>query len=149
VGAYQEYQKRNGVFPSPAGEIRAQYEIGADGAVGKYRTPSYVSQAIDAGSIPRDYRRITVPVLAFFPVPKTPENKWKDQPPKSKQEQVDSDRIDAIFLEFVHRWQDSLKREVPSARIVEVPGGHHYLFQDEEAIVLREMLAFFKTLEAR
>ena len=69
VQAYQEYQKRSGMFPSPAGEIRSQYEIAADGRVGKYRTPSYVSQAIDAGSIPRDYRRITVPVLAFFPFP--------------------------------------------------------------------------------
>jgi non-heme chloroperoxidase len=149
VEAYQEYQKRTDVFPSPAGEIRAQYEIGADGTIGKYRTPSYVSQAIDAGSIPRDYRRITVPVLAFFPVPTTPEEKWKDQPPKSEQDRVDGERIDAIFLEFVHRWQGNLKRAVPSARIVEVPGGHHYLFQNEEALVLREMLAFFKTLEAR
>jgi len=112
VEAYQAYQERIGIFPFPAGEIRAEYEIGADGTVGKYRTPSYVSQAIDAGSIPRDYRRITVPVLAF-----------------------------------VHCWQDDLKSAVPSAHIGELPAAHHYLFQNEEADVLRELRPFLKKLE--
>jgi pimeloyl-ACP methyl ester carboxylesterase len=149
VEAFREFQKRTGGFPFPAGEVRAMYEIGANGVVGKNRTPPHVSQAIDAGSIPKDYRGITVPVLALFAVPKSPADKWKEQAPKSEQERADSDRIDTILLEFLHRWQGNLKRAVPSGRIVELPGGHHYLFQNEEGDVLREFRAFLRSIDQR
>jgi len=74
--------------------------------------------------------------------------KWKNHPPKSEQERIDSDRSDEILLEFFSRWQASLKRSVPSARIVEIPGGHHYLFLDEESQVLRELRSFLKDLDS-
>ena len=146
VDAYRDFQKRAGDYPFPAGEIRAMYEVQGDGVVGKNRTPPHVSRAIDAGSIPKDYRGITVPVLALFAAPQPPAEKWKGRVPKNAQERIDSDRTDEILLEYFHRWQDNLRRAVPSARIVEVPGGHHYLFQDEEDYVLREIRAFFKSL---
>jgi non-heme chloroperoxidase len=147
VDAFREYQKRSGGFAFPAGEIRAMYEIQGDGAVGKNRTPPHVSAAIDAGSIPKDYRGITVPVLALFAVPQPAAEKWKDRAPKNPQERIDSDRSDEILLEFLHRWQGNLKRAVPSARIVEIPGGHHYLFQNEEDRVLHELRAFLVSLD--
>lgn len=149
VDAFRAYQKRTGESPFPAAEIRAMYEIEADGSIGKNRTPSYVSHAIDAGSIPRDYRSITVPVVALIPVPRPPAEKWKEGPPKDKQEQIDSDRIDEIFLDFVRRWEGNLKRAVPGARIVELPGAHHYLFLSEEAEVLRELRKFLNELNSR
>ena len=147
VDAYRDFQRRTGLFPFPAGEIRAMYEIQADGSVGRNRTPSYVSHAIDAGSIPRDYRGIAVPVLALFPVPLSPSEKWKEHPPKNDQERIESERSDEILLEFIHRWEGNLKRAVPAARIVELPGAHHYLFQSEEADVLRELRSFLKSLD--
>ena len=125
------------------------YEIQSDGSVGKSRTPPHVSRAIDAGSIPKDYRGITAPVLALIPVPRPAAEKWKERAPKNDQERIDSDRIDEIFGEFVRRWEGNLKRAVPAASIVELPGGHHYLFQDEEADVLRELRRFLKGLESR
>jgi non-heme chloroperoxidase len=148
VDAFRDFQKRTRGFPLPAGEIRAMYEIQADGSVGKNRTASFVSRAIDAGSIPRDYRGITAPVLALFPVPLLSAEKWKDRVPKDEQERIDSDRIDEIFLEFVHRWQGSLKQAVPEAHIVDLPGAHHYLFQDEEMEVLRELRKFLSGLDS-
>jgi non-heme chloroperoxidase len=149
VDAYRDFQKRIGAFPFPAGEIRAMYEIKPDGSLGPNRTPSYVPRAIDAGSIPRDYRGITVPVLALFPVPLPPAEKWKEHAPKNEQERIDSSRIDEIFLEFVRRWQANLKGAVPAAHIVELPGAHHYLFQDEEADVLRELHSFLKGVDSQ
>jgi len=149
VDAFRAFRKRTGEFPFPAGEIRAMYEIQSDGAVGKNRTPPYVSAAIDAGSIPKDYRGITVPVLALFAVPQSPAEKWKERAPKNEQERIDSDRSDEILFGFMRRWQENLKRAVPSARIVEIPGGHHYLFQDEEADVLRELRAFLKSPDSQ
>jgi len=149
VDAYRDFQKRTGGFPLPAGEIRAIYEIQTDGSVGKSRAPAYVSREIDEGSIPRDYRGITVPVLALFPVPLPSAEKWKDRAPKDEQERIDSDRIDEIFIEFVHRWQGNLKRAVPDAHIVDLPGAHHYLFQDEETEVLRELRKFPSGLDSK
>ena len=149
VEAYRAWQTRTGQFPFPPNEIRAMHEIQTDGSIGKNRTPPYVSRAIDAGSIPRDYRGITVPVLALFPVPRPTAEKWKKRSPKNDQERIESDRIDEIFLEFVHRWQDNVKRAVPPARIVELPGAHHYLFQHEEATVLRELREFLEGLPSQ
>lgn len=84
VEAYQAYQKRLGVFPFPAAEIRSVYEVNADGSVGKYRTPPYVSHEIDDGSIRKDYAGITIPVLELFAVPRPIAEQWREKPPKGR-----------------------------------------------------------------
>ena len=37
---------------------------------------------------------------------------------------------------------DQFRREVPHARIVEIPGGHHYCFIQQQDLVFKEMLSF-------
>lgn len=146
VEAYQAYQKRLGVFPFPAAEIRSVYEINADGSVGRYRTPPYVSHEIDNGSIRKDYAGITIPVLALFAVPRPITERWEEKPPKDDEDRRDSRRLYEIEMEFIHRWESSLKHADPLAQIVELPGAHHYMFQNEEAEVLRHMRAFLRDL---
>lgn len=147
VEAYQAYQKRLGVFPFPAAEIRSVYEINADGAVGKYRTPPYVSHEIDNGSIRKDYAGITIPVLALFAVSQPPAEQWKERPPKDEEDRRDSKRLYEIGMEFIHRWESNLKHADPLAQVVELPGAHHYMFQNEEADVLHHMRAFLRDLK--
>ncbi len=84
---------------------------------------------------------IQIPVLAIFVVPLAPSEQWKNRPPKDDQERIDKARENEILSEFIHRWQANLKRAVPAAHIVELPGAHHYLFQNEQADVLREIRA--------
>lgn len=146
VEAYQAYQKRLGVFPFPGAEIRSVYEINPDGSVGKYRTPSYVSKEIDSGSIRKDYAGITIPVLALFAVPQPIAEQWKDKPPKSEQDRRDSQRVYEIEMDFIHRWESNLKHADPLSQIIELPGAHHYMFQNEEADVLRHIKAFLRGL---
>jgi pimeloyl-ACP methyl ester carboxylesterase len=146
VEAYQAYQKRIGIVPFPAAEIRSVYEINPDGSVGKYRTPAYVSHAIDDGSIRKDYTGITVPVLALVAVQRPPQEQWKDKPPKNDEERRDAQRLYELEMGFIHRWESNLTHADPLAHIVELPGAHHYMFQDEEADVLREMRAFLRGL---
>jgi pimeloyl-ACP methyl ester carboxylesterase len=146
VEAYQAYQKRIGVMPFPAAEIRSVYEINPDSSVGKYRTPAYVSHAIDDGSIRKDYTGITVPVLALVAVQRPPQEHWKEKPPKDEEERRDAQRLYELEMEFIHRWESNLTRADPLARIVELPGAHHYMFQDEETDVLREMKTFLRSL---
>lgn len=146
VEAYQAYQKRIGAFPFPAAEIRSVYEVNPDGSVGKYRTPAYVSSAIDNGSIRKDYTGITIPVLALLAVPRPTAEQWKEKPPKDEEDRRDSARLYEIEMEFIHRWESNLKHADQLAQIVELPGAHHYMFQNEEADVLREMKTFLRGL---
>ncbi|MBV8808415.1 MAG: alpha/beta hydrolase [Acidobacteriaceae bacterium] len=146
IEAYRNYQKRIGMPPFPANEIRNIYDINPDGSVGKNRTPPFVSHEIDDGSIRKDYTGINIPVLALIAVPPSPSEQSKEQPPKDQQERADSARLNEILLEYIQRWETNLKRADPRARIVELPGAHHYLFLNEEADVLREIRAFLQTL---
>jgi pimeloyl-ACP methyl ester carboxylesterase len=146
VEAYQAYQKRLGVFPFPAGEIRSVYEVNADGSVGKYRSPAYVPHEIDDGSIRKDYAGIAIPVLALFAVPQPEAEQWREKPPKDEEERRDSARLYDLMMEFIHRWESNLKNADPLAQIIELPGAHHYMFQNEEADVLRHMRLFLRAL---
>jgi non-heme chloroperoxidase len=146
VEAYQAYQRRTGDVPFPAAEIRNMYEMNPDGSVGKNRTPPYVGKGIDDGTIPKDYRGIGIPVLALIAVPKSPVEKWKDHPPKTEEERHDSERSDEIVMEFIGRWENNLKHADPPARVVELPGAHHYIFLAEQTEVLRQIKSFLQTV---
>ena len=146
VESYQAYQRRIGDAPFPAAEIRNMYVIDPDGSIGNKRTPPYVGKEIDAGSIPRDYRNIDLPVLALIAVPLPPAEKWKVHAPKSEEERHDSERADEILTQFIHRWEENLKRADSRASVVELPGAHHYMFLSEQAVVLQHIQSFLETL---
>ena len=145
VEAYQAYQRRTGEAPFPAAEIRNMYVINPD-SIGNNRTPPYVGKEIDAGSIPKDYRNVDLPVLALIAVPLRPAEKWKRQAPKTEEERQDSERADEILIHFIHRWEDNLKHSDKRASVVEVPGAHHYIFLNERGVVLQQIQAFLETL---
>ncbi len=144
VAAYQRYQRRTGEAPFPAAEIRNMYVINPDGSIGSNRTPPYVGKEIDGGSIPKDYRSIDIPVLALIAVPLAPAEKWKANAPKTEEERHDSERADAILMEFIGRWEDNLKRADNRASVVEIPGAHHYIFLNEEGVVLQHIQSFLE-----
>ena len=146
IEAYQAYQRRAGEAPFPAAEIRSMYVINPNGSVGKNRTPPYVGNEIDAGSISKDYRGIDIPALALVAVPLSPAQKWKEHAPKTEEERHDSNRSDEILMEFIHRWENNLKRADPRASVVEIPGAHHYMFLKEQAFVLQQMNSFLEML---
>jgi non-heme chloroperoxidase len=77
--------------------------------------------AILAGE--QKYSRIPVPILAIFAISNTS---------PFRQTSVDS--------------ADDFERGVPSARVVRLQNANHYVFQSNEADVLREMNAFLATL---
>lgn len=146
VEAYRAYQRRTGIFPFPAAEIRNMYEMNPDGSVGKNRTPPFVSHEIDDGSIRKDYTGINCPVLALIAVPPPPSTQSSAQSPDDGQERADSERLNEILLEFIHRWEGNLRRADPAAQIVELPGAHHYMFLEEEPKGLREVKTFLQAL---
>jgi hypothetical protein len=49
-------------------------------------------------------------------------------------------------MQFIHRWEDNLKRADRRASVIEVPGAHQYIFLNEQRVVLKHIQAFLETL---
>jgi len=148
--AFRAFQQcQHGVF-LPESELRQHWTTRPDGGVGAYKTPGWVSRAIGTGRPPRDYSKITVPVLAISDAADLDLSHLKPEQPQPRN---DEDR--AILIAFgkatqavFDRWKANLKRGVSDARIVDMPGATHYLWITREADVLREIHAFVRGLAA-
>jgi pimeloyl-ACP methyl ester carboxylesterase len=146
--AFRAYLNCQHGIALPESELRAGFETAADGSVGSARSPGWVSRAIGTGRPPRDYSKITVPVLALSDAVDFDLSHLK---PEQFQVRNDDDRAALVALgkatqAVFDRWSANLKRGVPSAKIVDMPGATHYLWMTREADVLREIHAFVAAL---
>jgi pimeloyl-ACP methyl ester carboxylesterase len=141
--AYREWQVRTGEAPFPEAELRNMFETNPDGSVGEYKASApAIHEAIGAGALRRDYSRIRVPILAFFP---SQGNKPQYQP-KDAQERAAVEAFDAATAAYVNRWKKNLQNAPGGVRIVDLPGAKHYVFISNEADVLRDLRAFLAGL---
>jgi non-heme chloroperoxidase len=130
-------------FTIPESELRNQFETTASGGVGAVTAPDWVMRSIGQQQVYRkDYSNIRVPVLVLMELPRFPEA----YRPKEDEERALIQRFVDRGSVIIGRWIGKLKRHVPDARVVDVPGGGHYLFMTREADVLREIHAFIAGL---
>jgi pimeloyl-ACP methyl ester carboxylesterase len=99
---------------------------------GPQRPQTPIRQAIYAGV--RKYTDIRPPVLAIFALPQGMSESHPDEAARAAFEA----RAKANTAAQV----DAFEAGVPSARVVRVPHASHYIFQSNEADVLREIKAF-------
>lgn len=140
--AFRAWQMESLGFAFCEAEVRNEYDFNADRSIGAFRTPDSVHDAIDKGSKKRDYSSIHVPVLSIFATPLPPAEELKKHPRQSPEEREAVEQAYAILMKYIGRYEKSLQRGVPNARILEWPGATHYLFISNEAEVLRELRAF-------
>jgi non-heme chloroperoxidase len=97
---------------------------------------SPISAALNFGM--QKYTSIPVPALAIYACP----HNWDRFPgsPARKAALVADD------TERCNAWADNFSRGVPTARIVRIPNADHYVFNSNEADVVREMNAFLAKL---
>ncbi|MEZ5353175.1 MAG: alpha/beta hydrolase [Bryobacteraceae bacterium] len=141
--AYREWQKQAGGIVFGEAEVRNMYEFMPDGSIGAYRTAQSIRDAIDAGSVKRDYTGIAVPVLSIFAMPKPPEDRWRDE---TAEYRAAAETEHTILLAFLARYRNSLLDAVPGARVLEWPGANHYVYLSNEADTLKELRAFIAAL---
>ena len=148
--AFQTTQRCRLDFTFPESELRNAYVTNPDGSVGPHRTPRRIHEAIGRGQKKRDYSGIQVPVLAMFEFPRSPS--WDHLKPSDPQPRNDEER--GIVTQFAlatkaytDRWADNLRRSVPGAWLVDLPGAGHYVFLTRETEVLREIRAFVAVLK--
>jgi non-heme chloroperoxidase len=95
------------------------------------------AQAILAGM--QKYTDVRVPILAIYALPHDVGPQFKDDPAaRAAAEARDLDTTGAQVKAF--------ETGLPSARVVRLPHANHYVFQSNEADVLREMNAFIASL---
>jgi len=140
-------QCRHGIA-LPEAELRAGFETAADGSVGAGRSPGWVSRAIGTGRPPRDYSKIRVPVLAINDAVDFDLAHLKpDQPqPRNDEERALVIAFGKATQAVFDRWSANLKKGVPGAKVVDMPGATHYLWITREADDLREIHAFVAAL---
>jgi non-heme chloroperoxidase len=147
--AYRAKQLRdgNGVFPES--ELRQLFAANPDGTMGGYKTSERVHRLIGEGQKRRTYAGIHVPVLALFDYPRPPDDphRLSGYQPKNDDERAVIEASIRAEAAYYDRWADNLKRSVPRARLVDLPGAGHFVFLTREPDVLKEIRTFVASLQ--
>ena len=133
------FTRINGVTP-PEAEFRHGWDSTPDGRVGKRRDVPMAS--IMNGM--KKYTDIQASALVIFAVPHD-QGPWiKNHPDLAVREAAKARSAEEVIL--IEKQIKAFENGVPSARIVRLPGAHHYVFLSNEADVLREIHAFIASL---
>ena len=96
---------------------------------------------VDARMKP-DFTRVHVPVLAIYQAQRPFEEVAAGYAIRNDQERAALRQEYAATRALYTRWQQDLRADVPTARIVELTGANLFMFLSNEADVLREIRAF-------
>lgn len=146
VAAYRDWQRKNFGMAFPESELRQIYAANPDGSMGQYLVSKEVRDALFAGLQAPDYAAIRVPVLAFYPVPARLDDQINRYKPQNAEQGVALGFKYGLDLAWLARNKDALKRSLPGARVIELPGANVYIFLSNETDVLRELRAFLVQL---
>jgi pimeloyl-ACP methyl ester carboxylesterase len=144
VAAFQRWMTRALGFTLPLSEIYNEFELTADGRIGRSRIPPTVSGEILAGMKKPDYSRLRVPALALYAqyrsIQEAPGYKENDDAVRAALEE---------YLTLVAARQlveiEAFKTQAANARVARVPGGH-YFFLANQADTYREIESFIAHL---
>jgi pimeloyl-ACP methyl ester carboxylesterase len=85
------------------------------------------------------YTKIPVPILAIYACPHNWDRAFQNDP-AMKAKRVTADKVNCTAV------ADAFAAGVPTARVVRLPNADHYVFNSNEADVVREMNMFIATL---
>ncbi|MFK2931084.1 alpha/beta fold hydrolase [Dyella agri] len=121
----------------PEDEIRQTFATSATGGVGEQKTPAFVYNAILEGE--ERFHAPNVPILTIVPVPRA-----SDLPVGS--DEAKRQAADAMHTRMQEQEIATLQRQQPSAKIVRIPHGHHFIFLSNPAEVVSAMIKFGEQL---
>jgi pimeloyl-ACP methyl ester carboxylesterase len=121
----------------PEDEIRQTFAATAAGGVGEQKTPAFVYNAILEGE--ERFRAPDVPILDIVPVPRA-----SDLPVGN--DEAKRQAADALHTRMQEQEIVTLQRQQPSAKIVRIPHGHHFVFLSNPAEVVSAMIQFGEQL---
>ena len=128
-------------FTFPEGELRQQWNSTPGGGVGKGR--EFPGGPLLMTGMEK-YTHIPVPTLVIFASPHG-QGRWVENNTDPKVRAA-AKAYSAALDVLTERQAKALENGVPTARVVRLPGAHHYVYLSNEADVLREMRAFLAGL---
>jgi pimeloyl-ACP methyl ester carboxylesterase len=146
--ALQKYYVRVLGFTYPEGELRQHWSSTPDGRVGKRRDADFPGGASLFATLTtgmKKYTNIPVPALVIFGNPHG-QGTWVENSTDPKVREA-AKAYSAATTSLTDRQAKAFEDSVPRARVVRLPGAHHYVFLSNEADVLREMRAFLNGLQ--
>jgi len=123
------------VFPEAERRQLEQFKL--DAAIRRELTES--------NRVKPDYAAIRAPVMAIYRT-MTFEQALEEYPPKTEQQRAALGQAYRATRAMLEKWQADLRRGVPTARIVELPGADLYMFLSNEAEIIRELRSFASSL---
>jgi non-heme chloroperoxidase len=144
LSAFQTWMKPAMGFVMPESEVRQSFALGADGRLGRFLTPGFVPEAIDAGVKKPDYARTRVPALAVFAPPGSP----ADLPAylEARVDEVALAQAVTAMQEDVRANRELFVGELKDGKAVDLIGANHYVFLSNPDEVLREIRLFVNAL---
>jgi non-heme chloroperoxidase len=129
-GEVMEEQTRHTVKTTPDGKVID-------------RMSDSISKAIKdtLASYEPEYSKIQAPVLSFFAMRDGSEFLSPDHMTEEQQAQL-MEYSKTVLEPYRRKYVQQFQRNVPHAKVVEIPNGHHYCFIKQEEIVFDEMRKF-------
>jgi hypothetical protein len=88
-----------------------------------------------------EYSKLQVPVLSFFAIRDGFDYLSSDYMTEDQKVQV-TDFFKTVLQPHQKKYIEQFRRSVPQARVVAIPGGHHYCFIAQKELVHDEMRKF-------
>jgi len=131
-------------------QIRRERDWDFPEAVNQEQLDPVIRKAITVDArLKPDFTRVHVPVLAIYQAQRPFEEMAAGYAIRNDQERAALRQEYAATRALYTRWQQDLRADVPTARIVELTGANLFMFLSNEADVLREIQAFAATLTSR
>jgi pimeloyl-ACP methyl ester carboxylesterase len=146
--ALQKYYVRVLGFTYPEGELRQHWSSTPEGRLGKRRDADFPGNATLLAVLTtamKKYTDIPVASLVIFGNPHG-QGTWVDNSADPKVRDA-AKAYSAAVEALTERQAKAFEKGVPTARMVELSGAHHYVFLSNEADVLREINAFLSRLQ--
>jgi pimeloyl-ACP methyl ester carboxylesterase len=99
----------------------------------------------ESNRVKPDYAAIRVPVMAIYRTVSF-EQALEEYPPKTEKQRTALSQAYRATRAMLKKWQWDLRRGVPGAKIVELPGADLYMFLSNEAEIIRELRSFASSL---
>jgi non-heme chloroperoxidase len=95
-----------------------------------------------------EYSAIQIPTLSFFAIRDGVDYLSSDYMTEDQKVQV-TDFFKTVLQPHQKTYIEQFQRNVPHARVVEIPNGHHYCFIKQEQVVFEEMREFLQEGHAK
>jgi non-heme chloroperoxidase len=142
--ALQRYGERVNGFHLPEGELREERQTNSDGSVGNFRNPLGGAMLMKLLSVGQEYTRIPVPSLFVFANPHSL-GTWVESSADASV-RSDAKAYYVTLRAMTERQEKSVESGVPTAHVITIRNGNHFVFLSNETECLRPVQAFLSKL---